>query len=171
MACQTCKSSDKTLSQCSGCKATLYCSRECQKQDRPKHKSFCSAISQIQTVLKDKTPEIYCGLQCLYAGLSFIFEDTDHSIVVLVNKSGIQFEVLESGSKASKIIMFICDNEWNKLGKMDESSEEYISYALDYSLASLEKGRKEFYDDVPDQSISYWVNETNDHFKDIFIRV
>lgn len=36
----------KQISVCSGCRATDYCSRECQVADYPKHKVFCKKIQE-----------------------------------------------------------------------------------------------------------------------------
>ena len=46
------------LSACSRCKRFYYCSRECQKQDHPKHKAICKAIVNEKKRLSDEAKEL-----------------------------------------------------------------------------------------------------------------
>ena len=39
---------------CGCCKATRYCSKECQKSHRPYHKAYCSHIADLEKLVKDK---------------------------------------------------------------------------------------------------------------------
>ena len=46
--------SEENVRKCSGCHATKYCSKRCQKSHHSHHAVYCSAINQLEKVEKDK---------------------------------------------------------------------------------------------------------------------
>ena len=56
---ETCCVCDKTeitedIRVCGGCKATRYCSKECQKDHRSYHAAYCSHIVDLEKLVKQK---------------------------------------------------------------------------------------------------------------------
>jgi hypothetical protein len=43
LLCDGCKEGGPALSWCSGCNNAIYCSKECQKKCRPRHKLYCKS--------------------------------------------------------------------------------------------------------------------------------
>lgn len=44
--CAFCKDKEKKVKKCGGCLSVHYCSRDCQKNDRPKHRLHCKIVSK-----------------------------------------------------------------------------------------------------------------------------
>jgi hypothetical protein len=45
-ACAACGTGDATFMRCGRCRSTMYCSKDCQKDDWPRHKEECVAVSE-----------------------------------------------------------------------------------------------------------------------------
>jgi hypothetical protein len=50
-ACELCSRSDVPLFLCSACHLVSYCSKDCQKKDRPKHSPLCRTGTEVLTAL------------------------------------------------------------------------------------------------------------------------
>lgn len=50
ICCQTCHRQMKIMKRCTGCRGVMYCSRECQQKDWPKHKSVCRSETTAASV-------------------------------------------------------------------------------------------------------------------------
>ena len=46
--------STESVQRCSGCRAAKYCSKKCQKSHHEYHSGYCSAISQLEKLEKEK---------------------------------------------------------------------------------------------------------------------
>lgn len=97
--CAKCFKHGQPLLQCSACKKVLYCNKECQREDRPKHKTICktlaghagnvldnTATSQPLIYWQEKYPELW---EQLKIRIHFLPQDSKQRwVYVSENKDG-----------------------------------------------------------------------------------
>eukprot|EP00984_Skeletonema_dohrnii_P013179 scaffold5449_cov88-Skeletonema_dohrnii-CCMP3373.AAC.4 len=68
LACAACGKDGNGLKSCAGCKSVKYCSADCQKEHRPRHKKECmqrTAALHQEALFKQPSPREQCPICCL----------------------------------------------------------------------------------------------------------
>ena len=100
------------VKRCSQCKATLYCSKQCQKDHRPHHDVYCSAIESLE---KHEREKLYRGYSLRQCQIDF---RTKKRLIKLVGEKPVLSCVLGEEKVEVEVLwdtgsmVCLCDRDW-----------------------------------------------------------